>query len=311
MEITMDAPLAKPIIYCILNPNDSVQYLRIGRVFLGSQGALSTARDPDSIYFKQVNAWLERIESDSIKEILTFQANDNQIKDTGLFSNSKGGLFQLSRKILPGATYRLKVEIPELNLTAVAETQPQAEMTIIHWNGWPGNAINMVNDRYSTVQWGRVPTVDSYELFYLFRYYNLTDRDTTAHHVIWRVPDVIFDSDPGDPLISYRVPISQWFGVLSDHIPRLDSVKRRIAGKFDLIWEFKGSDFDDFVHRSKFEQQLYVDYPAFSNIENGIGIFSFASCYRIARIGISLYTLERITTHPLTKDLKFDARTDW
>jgi len=97
MEITMDAPLAKPIIYCILNPNDSVQYLRIGRIFLGSQGALTTARNPDSIYFKQVNAWLERIESDSIKELLTFQANDNQIKDTGLFSNTKGGLFQLSR----------------------------------------------------------------------------------------------------------------------------------------------------------------------------------------------------------------------
>jgi hypothetical protein len=312
ITLNLDKALRKPLVYCILNPRDSVQYLRVQRIFLGDENALVMAKNPDSIYFKNVTATIERIENGIVKETLRFIPSYSIQKDTGLFTTQNHVIWELREKIVSGATYSLNVEVDQFEEIATATTIPNTDLSVIKWNGWPGNTINMVNDRFATVVWKRLPGVHTYELSYIFHYYDLTATDTTRHEVVWKVPDEIYAMDDQNDSISYEVPISQWFGILSDKIPRLPEVIRRIAGKFDLLWEFKGADFEDFNKRNQLvNKEMWIDYPAYSNINNAIGIFSFATKFKVSNIGISLYTLEKITTNPLTKDLKFDARVDW
>jgi len=310
--VHLDAPLKKPMIYCILKPGDSVQYLRVERVFLGKGDVQVAAKNPDSVYFQEVEAHMERWESGQLKEVLPFRRNAAITKENGYFASAGHVIYEMQHQLVSGNTYRLQVDVPELGLMATSVTVPQSELRVIRWNGWPANTINMVNEQFSTVEWEKVPGVGTYTLTYIFHYYEITDTDTTHHEVAWKMPEEIYTQDSSDPVVTYQVPISQWFGVLSDHILRKESVRRRIAGRFDLLWEFQGAELEAFLQRANLaNKEMWLDYPIYSNINEGIGIFSFATRYRVNHIGISLYTLERITTHPLTKDLKFDARTDW
>jgi len=313
VKVHLDAPLEKPLIYCILNPTDSVQYMRVQRIFLGNQDVRTMASQPDSIYFSKVQAQLERLEGGLVHEILPFYPTTSILKDSGFFTTLNHIIYEVKKPIYSGATYNLIVTIDGIPNAAIAVTTPQTDLKVVTWNGWPGKSINMVNQSFSQVIWKSLPGVNSYELSYLFRYYDLSDQDTVEHQITWKVPDKISAAGTaiGDD-ITYEVPISQWFLFLADHIPNRPEVKRRIAGKFDLLWEYKGAAFEDFYGRNLLRnKEMWLDYALFSNITDAIGIFSFQSCYRADRIDISLYTLERITTHPLTKDLKFDARVSW
>jgi len=307
------APLEKPLIYCILNPDDSVQFLRVQRIFLGNADVKITASQPDSIYFPKVQAQLERLEGGLVYEILPFYPTTAILKDSGFFTTRNHVIYEVKKKIHSGATYNLIISIDGIPNSATAITTPETDLHVVTWNGWPGKSINMVNELFSQVIWQRLLGVNSYELSYLFRYYDLSDLDTVECQVLWKVPEKIYATDVGNNNdITYQVPINQWFLYLADHIPDRPEVKRRIAGKFDLLWEFRGAAFEDFYRRNLLRsKEMWLDYPLYSNITNAFGVFSFQSCYRVNRIDISLYTLEKITTHPLTKNFKFDARVSW
>ena len=48
-----------PVVYCILNQNDSVHYVRLEHSFAGAANAYEMAKEFDSIYYPEANVWLE------------------------------------------------------------------------------------------------------------------------------------------------------------------------------------------------------------------------------------------------------------
>jgi hypothetical protein len=281
-------------------------------MFLGYEDAQLMASQPDSIYFKDVQGKLERMEGDAVRETLPFYPSMSIVKDSGFFTTRGHVIYEIRNRILSGSTYRLTVNIGGLKDTATASTTPLTNLKVISWNGWPGTSINMTNESFANVIWKKLPGINSYRLSYLFRYYEISDQDTIERQIVWKVPDKIYSSSSTGEEIIYQVPINQWFLYLGDQIPDRPLVKRRIAGSFDLQWEFQRTELEDFYDRNQLSgKEMWLDYVLYSNITNAVGIFSFQSRFVIPMVDISLYTLEKITTHPATKDLKFDARVTW
>jgi len=58
----------KPLIYGLLDPNESVQLFRIQKAFLGEESAFIMAQSPDSSYFKYEDLFVELVEYNGANE---------------------------------------------------------------------------------------------------------------------------------------------------------------------------------------------------------------------------------------------------
>ncbi len=311
LVVHLDKPIDKPIIYFLLNPNDSVQYLRIQKAYLGVEDALETAKNKDSIYAYGSTALLERIEKGNVMEQFTMEPIQDYPKDSGIFSTDGHIIYRMNGKILTGSTYRLTVDVPELGKPIYAETTPYSQLEVISVNRWP-NGINMVNAKFARVSWVSLPNTETYQLNIRFNYFDITASDTIPRFIDWKIPRVTSRTTEGGEIMDLSIPINQWFLLLGDKIPISDEIIKRVAGRFDYTWHFAGEPLETYMTQDQTQRNgLLSDYPQYSNIQNAIGIFSYRSSHEVKGYSISLYTLERITTHPSTKYLKFDGRQYW
>ena len=311
IDVQVDRPLDRPVIYCLLNPNDSVQYLRIQRIFLGNGSALETARVTDSIYFSQASVVLEEILGETTIRQIQLSPDYSRMKQDGIFATEGHYVYACHEQVQTGMTYRLTVDLPDQEKPIIAETIPYNNLEIIGVNRWP-NGINMVNAKFARVSWYSLPETETYQLMIRFHYYEVTASDTTAHFVDWTIPRTTSYSLEGGEIMDVSLPINDWFLILADHIPVSEDIIKRVAGRFDYTWHFAGEPLESYITQDQTTRNgLLSDYPQYSNIENAIGVFSYRSNYEVKGYSISLYTLERLTTHPATKWLKFDGRQYW
>lgn len=311
LQVQLDKPLDRPVIFCLLNPNDSIQYLRIQKIFLGQENALTTAKNHDSIYYPGATVMLEEIVDGKVVLEHLMTPTFDRIKDDGIFASAGHFVFEAKTPIQTGRSYRLQVDLPDHDQAIVATTTPFNYLEIIQVNRWP-NGINMTNARYARVSWVTLPMTESYQLKIRFNYFDLTATDTIPRFIDWTIPRVTSRGTQGGEVLDISIPIEDWFLLLGDQIPVDDAVKKRVASVFDYTWYFAGEPLESYMMQDQTTRNgILSDYPQYSNIENAIGVFSYRSNFEQKGYSISLYTLERLTTHPATKYLKFDGRQYW
>lgn len=311
LVVRMPVPLDRPIIYFLLNPNDTVQYLRLQKIFLGNENALLTAKNQDSIYPYGSKVTVEKLDQGVVIDQYSLEPMYDYPKDSGIFAVDGHLIYQLNRKIQTGYTYRLIVEMPDNNKIIQAETTPYNHLEILNVNRWP-NGINMVNAKYANVSWISLPKTETYQLTIRFNYFDLTATDTIPRFLDWKIPRITSRTTAGGEIMNLSVPVNQWFLYLGEKIPISDEIKKRVAGRFDYTWHFAGEPIETYMLQDQTQRNgLLSDYPQYSNIQNAIGIFSYRSSHEKQGYSISLYTLERLTTHPATEYLKFDGRQYW
>lgn len=82
-----------PVIYSVFNKYDSVNYLYVTKTWSGDNGGtLVTAKNPDSIYFKDVNVYIDLI-SNSESSIPTKEDTIHVVPDFEYIHNKKPGYF--------------------------------------------------------------------------------------------------------------------------------------------------------------------------------------------------------------------------
>jgi len=311
LEVHMATPIDRPIIYFLLNPNDSVQYLRIQKVYLGTENALGTAQNPDSIYPYGSVIQVAEIEKGKVLNIYPLTPIIDFPKDNGTFATQGHLIYRMDDKVRTGKTYQLSVEMPGNDKPIVSETTPYSELEVLSVNRWP-NGINMVNGKYSKVTWNSLPNTETYQLSIRFHFFDITASDTIPNHIDWLLPRVTSPTTAGGEFMYTSVPGEQWFSLLGERIPVRDDILKRVAGRFDYTWHFAGEPVETYMTQDQTQRNgLLSDYPQYSNIQNAIGIFSYRSSHARTGYSISLYTLERLTTHPATEYLKFDGRQYW
>lgn len=311
LEVHQGVPTHKPTIYFLLNPDDTVQYLRLQSVFLGTENALITAQNPDSVYPYGSQVRLLQLEQGEVVDQFPMEAVLNYPKDPGIFATEGHLIYRLNKSISAGTTYRMQVNLPDGRPAIEAEATPYNQLEIVEVNRWP-NGINMVNAKYAHVNWISLPETETYQLTITFNYFDLTKTDTLPQSVAWKLPRVTSPSTMGGELVDMTVPIEKWYLYLKDHIPISDEIVKRVAGRFDYRWDFAGTALESYLMQDQTQNNgLLTDYPQFSNIPNAIGIFTYRSHHEVKGYSISLYTLERLTTHEATKWMKFDGRQYW
>ena len=112
----IDHPVADycwPVVHCLLNYEDSVHYVRLGKTFSGPNPG-EMIHNRDSLYFREANVYFDILQGNYVKETLKLEVCDDLERDPGVFPATPFRLYKTNHKIRPG-TIKLRIEIPELN----------------------------------------------------------------------------------------------------------------------------------------------------------------------------------------------------
>lgn len=291
-------------VYSFLDLGSDVQFIRVGRTFLNPGiPASAVAKEADSIYFR--NLIVKLIHEQSGNEF-TFQTTDTIPKDTGYFAHVPNLLYANQMQLMQGGTYRLIIQNPETGYTASGRTSI-VEAPIVSFPVSPSNP-NLSISPFLDIQLrffnGR--NARSHNAVFDFWVEEFPKSDTTQKTVSklsWRFANNIRNEQLEPNNRVRTTPGINFYEFFKNSLPIDTSRFRRII-RTDFILYSASQDLTDFIDASTPSIGIVQKQTDFSNIENGIGIFTSRHTFKVKNIALDPATIAFFNALPDYKDLQ-------
>jgi len=258
-----------PIVYGLINPVDSVSYLRIEKAFLTNGDIFEAAAEPDSnLYSYKLNV---RLYSDNMS--ITFDTMTVHNKEGGIFYSPDMQVYYAVTKDLLNDEdkYFLEITNPVTGKVVTSSTSliDGSRMSI----DYPRNKISFQTDKsieFKSIENGRLYDVN---IRFNYKEVNVNTNDTTWHYVDWVLPSQTSLNLTGGESMYFLYSSSAFYSNLLQKIPVNNSVFR-LTGNCDVIVSVADETFNVYMDVNTPSTSLVIDRPSFTNIENGYGIFA-------------------------------------
>ncbi len=294
------------VVYGMLSPTDSIQYIKINKAFLGKGNAYDMARIADSsIYAPDViNAVIERRKNGSLLNTYVLNYDVSKEKAEGVFANSPNVLYSTTEKILQdGSTYRLVVTNTNTGKVATAETPIVGKLNMIS----PNTAANLdwINNYAKPksafkVTWNQAEDAKVYQLFIRFHYDDLSKIDHVTRTP--RFVDWVFNTKVATTgNLTQEIYGEEFYKFVRAAI-RENSDYQRIAVGLQFNFSIGANELYNYVEVNKSSNGIVQEKPIYTNIEGGTGIFSsraqqFSDTIKLGRITRDLLVTSEYTTN--------------
>ncbi|MCF8228866.1 MAG: hypothetical protein K9G58_08555 [Bacteroidales bacterium] len=270
-----------PIIYGLLNQKDSIHYVRVNKAFITSENAFDAAKIEgiNEYYPDSVQVYL--LEMDENGSLL-----DKVIMDTTTYYTKPGDfntkkLYYTCLKVLnENNTYQIVVN--DLNAdSAFAETELVRDFQILVPR--PFGSANFISPTGAaqSFKWNPSYYGKKYETSIMFYYKEKRSdmSDSITRYVEWPVGSITVDkpeSPPGEKSVPY-IP-ETFFQICENQIPYNDpqeeaKVNGRRPLSVDFIISVAADELNTYIEVNN-TSGIVQDRSVFTNVENGIGIFS-------------------------------------
>ncbi len=286
------------VVYGLINPNDSVHYVKINKVFLPEDGANANTLAANQANFNyaadELTATVVEINASNGNVIKTFNLvrTENEIpKDDGVFDNSVNVLYKfIEPAINRNNIYQLKIYNSKLDKEITSETlivgnstvnSPTPQQPINFWTGAPNNG-GFVN-RTITVSTGK--NIGRIQAKLIFNYTNhfvaSSGIPPQPQKVIMNLGEVkTVNSIEGNETIEWTMEGATFFDNITSSVPTtLADLSHRELGNINLEFVIAGTELNVFMEVSEPSNTVNQEKPSYTNIENGLGIFSSRETY--------------------------------
>ena len=327
-----------PVVYGILNAEDTVHYVKLNKAFLGQGDVMMMAQEFDSLYYTVEDVGLRLLEMEesnipnqdfSINKVIELVPTTDTTKLPGAFSSPTQIIYKTAEEINSNYFYTAEV-YRKSNDTLIAYTQNP--ITIIKpVNITKPNSFSPLNitptGYVPKVEWKSVAGGDLYELSMSFHYMEFPisgGSDTLYKSIELNFPTRLSNDSGGGQNMSYSLEFYQFLNFISSAITQADdydpSLRRLVVGMeaaqvvsgfaishacLDFTLYAAGEDLSTYLVLNQNTNSLVLDRPEYSNIENGIGILSSRTYDIVESVKISNPTNDEISTNEITKHLNF------
>lgn len=303
-----------PVVYCLLNQNDAVHYVKVGRAFLGPEDAYVMAQNPDSLYYDSVNVVLEEYVKSVLTDTIVLTKTTSIPKDSfnslnpleqPIFAYNKNILYKTSHPLKSNALYKLNISVPKSGKSVSAST------ALVNNFKASVQYIQVGLSNYESpfeLKWQSVPNAKLYELTIRFHYFerNKFTNDTTHYYLDWVQQSKTSPGNLGGEEIVLSISPISFYNFLASRLKTNNDVIRVVTEKsLDFKFNVGGDDLYTYIEVNKPSNGLIQEKPAFTNIENGIGLFSARFNYDILGKVLSAKTVDSIADGIYTKHLNF------
>ncbi|MFM9027671.1 MAG: hypothetical protein ACKOQ6_06715 [Bacteroidota bacterium] len=312
-EIDITAPYEETAaVFGLLNPNDSVQYIRISKAFLGEGNVYFMAQQNDSInYPDELEVRMERLTATgTVAESFQLTRVESIPRDSGLFYYPRQIYYSTNRPIREdGSKYRLLLRNTRTGYSATATTEIIPDINVIAPAS--GLDVDFSTRLQTTYKITSTRNAQIFDLDIVFRYKNIYPSGSiTYDSVLISFADELVDPNSLQTIeFPYYRP--DFFLALSAQIPVESGVRRRIdnlqGGVLPLEFRFYGGTEDLYTYSQLTAPSgsIVQERPLFTNVENGVGLFT-SRLIRYEFRTISAGTKVTIDTSALTRNLNFE-----
>jgi len=312
-DMQIQAPYVDiPVIYSILNQNDSTNYLRLEKSFAGEMNAYEMAAVADSIYYPKAEVFMERWRDGEFREKLVFNEIDSIPRNTGIFASNPNRLYANNSKLEGASEYRLQIVIPGKEDTIKARTNLVDKIRIIK-PPYTQPTLNL--SQYNgeiRVEWESAPYARVYFLQIRFNYLEVLQNDTIPKSLVWNIAHYVSEHSGGGERMKTDINHEQFYKWLPSKLFPPENGIHRIAQKktFDFLFTVGGEELYTFMQIYNPDEGINQEKPVYTNISGGIGLFSARYHQELQGKAFTFPSIDSLSFGIHTKFLGFVDSTD-
>lgn len=294
------------LVYGLLNPNDSAHYIKLNKVFGGDGNAYTMAAVSDSVHYANATVYLEQWKNGVKKSTIPMYRTTEIQKDPGIFSTLNNYLYKAKATLDIESEYKLKILLPGKD-TVSSSTRLVQDILVEYPNSIQAISFTNYNVpfkcKFKSAKYGKI-----YELVVRFHYdeINTLTHDTIAKSIDWKQPTKISAGSMGGENIQIDMSCEAFYSNLEAFIAQNQNVVRVPHRKtFEFIIYAGGDELNTYIEVSRPSEGLSQDKPTYTNISNGIGLFSCRSVKTLSGMRLSETTNDSLSRGKHTKLLNF------
>ena len=271
------------IVYGLIDPNIEDQLIKINKAFLGQGDALQMASIADSSNYNpsDLHVKIHRIRQQAFNQYDTLSSvtlNDTILdKDDGLFSTDNNIIYTFKK---PSSFYNTNslYDLEIINLISGHKVTSQTEIIntfsfeslnpSFEWGLYNGDLPDSLKFRTKNIEWQPSNNGVIYQLDIVINY--IENNDTI--NLPWSQPLVEYTSGN----MSLKIKGDQFFQFLTTNLTN-NTPKQFL--NLDLVMTVGSDDLKTYINVNKPFSGIVQERPVFSNINNGVGLFSSRFTY--------------------------------
>ena len=271
------------IVYGLIDPNNDDQLIKINKAFLGQGDAIQMASISDSTNYDPSNliVKIHRVREQVFNTYDTLSSvvlTDTILdKDDGLFSTDDNIIYTFKK---PSSFYNTNsiyvLEI--LNLSSGQKVTSETEIInsfsfeslnpSFEWGLYNGELADSLRFRTKNIEWQNSNNGVIYQLDILINYLE----SGIVKSLSWSQPIVEYSSGN----MSLKIKGDQFFQFLENN---LDNNTTKQFLNLDLVMTIGAQDLKTYIDVNQPFSGIVQERPVFSNIDNGVGLFSSRYTY--------------------------------
>ncbi len=314
LEIMQDYP-SVPVVYAVINPHDSVHYVRVQKTFKINFKEDWSDLNSDSLQYEGVEVYMYGMEKNSIKWVEQFHPT-SVIKDYGFFPTEGSIVFELDHGFpINWSTESnfdyysypdidsliLEVKIPDLGITTRAATTILVANGIINWKS--RNILYLYGSYPSLfgIPATGEPGASSGSPVYKQIDIRVHFREVFQNSEI--IKEVKWSANKGWDGNGYPMSPERFYNPLRERLITTDSLLCRKLDSVDVT-VLKTSDFfnDYWVIKEMWDE---YDRPPYSNFDNSYGMFISIARGTLTGLQLNWQAADSLYESEKYRDMKF------
>ncbi len=302
-----------PVVYSLLDKNSSVQYVKLNKSFIGDVSASEMAQNPDSLNYKDAVVKLIKYKNDVVVDVFSFVKTDTIEKEDGIFSNAENIIYVYNGYIINNnetineVKFVLEIEIPGID-KITAETKLVSDVTILAPLGYiTPKELGLYSTDYliPSYKFASGENAKNFEYYLEVFYYEEIAGNFTLKKISSKQGSKTAKTLYGGESFDFSLDGESFYGLLQNNIKVNENVEKRIFYSLRYIFYSAGEDLSTYIDLTKPNYGIVQEKPAFTNINNGWGLFSSRTTTYSLYKKLNSNSMDYLPTGSYTKELKF------
>jgi hypothetical protein len=288
------------VVYGLLSQNDDTTYLKITKAFLGEGDAMQFSKIPDSsTYPDKLDVKVEAWSGNTLVNTYVFDTITIHTKEAGdsiFYFPTQLVYFCKTGNLDENNTYRLKITHKKTGVVDSAVTTLVHSFNVINPDPFSPVAEYIKGKKFN-VKFEQAYAGKRYQLMIRFHYLEFKSGVSTEKTVDWLVFNSLQVTDPyqlNPEPIERSISGDFFYNVLISGIKIDHTVTSRLARGVDYIFSVASEDLNTYMEVTEPSLSIVQERPSFSNIYNGIGLFSSRFINELDSVRLGPTTLSAI-----------------
>jgi hypothetical protein len=267
-------------VYGLINQLDTDHYFRINKAFLGGNALQIAKIDDSSSYKNDLDVKLEGWGPDGPLYTINFDTITFDNKDSGLWYNPYMVVYKGTGQLIPDLHYRLIIRNKRSGQTIRSKTNLIKNFLINQPTA--GGRQSFVRGLSTPLEWNNGINARRYEPVVRFHFLEIPESvdDTIYQHIDYVLSTVTSNNLEGVGAIETVFGNDGFYEFLRRKLDN-NFEGKRLCEKVEFIIFAGGDEYDIYKKVNGPSYSLVMDKPEYTNIENGLGLFS--SRYSVSR----------------------------